>query len=567
MATRVRTRLTARALMRVLSQPGAQSVIFAIVGVLAIAIVLALGAADVQRRRTQAEGWHAHSLQVVSSARTVLTLALAMETSQRGYLLTRVPSYLAPFHAASSSIDTELRVLQTLTQDNPAQAERMTRLHTLISLKREEIISTLDRARQGRWGAAVGIVQTGEGKAIMDEARAVVDEVVNEEQRLLAQRATASRSAAALSQFYLFAAGALGVGLLLLAATAGFSAVGANARAVAERTRSDLVLDLARSQRGFRAITEAMPQFVWSTTATGQFEFFNRRGREYTGVVSDDAGWTDYVHPDDRPGAEALWRRSLGDGAPYEAECRIRAADGSYRWFLCRAQASRDLSGNVERWFGTCTDIHETRLNLEARETLSQELSHRIKNIFAVIGSLIGLSARDNPDHKKFADDLRARVNALSRAHDFVRPQGREGAGARSFEVFLSELLGAYSHGAEDRVKISGDDIRFGDASATPLALFFHELGTNAAKYGALSVAAGCVEVVCRREATTFTVTWYEHGGPPVEGPPARAGFGTTLALISIEQQLGGAVDKVWARGGLRVTVTIPLAALERADA
>ncbi len=559
--------MRARALVRSLSQPGAQSVLFALVGALAIAIVLALGTADVERRRDEAEEWHAHSLQVVSSARSVLSQAQDMEAGQRGYLLTRVPAYLAPFHAASANIDTDLGALQALTRDNPRQIERMQRLQNLVGMKRSEMLKTLARAREGRWGAAVGIVQTGEGKALMDELRSVVDAVVAEEQRLLARRAAESRAASATSQVYLFALGVLGVALLFLAATAGFSAVGANARATAERKRSDLVLDLARSQRGFRAITEAMPQFVWSTTATGQSEFFNKRWREYTGALSEETGWLDHVHPDERGGAEEVWKVSLADGSAYEQECRLRAADGSYRWYLCRAQASRDLSGNVERWFGTCTDIHEARLNLEARETLSQELSHRIKNIFAVIGSLIALSARDNPDHKRFAADLRARVNALSRAHDFVRPDGKEGDGARSFAGFLMELLGAYSHGSVDRVKISGDDVSFGATSATPLALFFHELGTNAAKYGALSEVTGRVEIACQRETDVFVVVWRERGGPPVDGAPAREGFGTTLARLSIEQQLGGSVLKEWARDGLRVTVSIPLVVLDHIEA
>ncbi|WP_430984563.1 HWE histidine kinase domain-containing protein, partial [Escherichia coli] len=80
-----------------------------------------------------------------------------------------------------------------------------------------------------------------------------------------------------------------------------------------------------------------------------------------------------------------------------------------------------DDNGTIVRWFGTCTDIHEQKEASEQREIVAHELSHRIKNIFAVISGLINLSARSNPGFGPIASDLRERVTALGRAHDFVR--------------------------------------------------------------------------------------------------------------------------------------------------
>ncbi len=71
------------------------------------------------------------------------------------------------------------------------------------------------------------------------------------------------------------------------------------------------------------------------------------------------------------------------NGAPYQIEYRLRHADGTYRWVLGRALPIRDTDGQITRWFGTCTDIHEQKLALHERELISQELSHRIKNIFS----------------------------------------------------------------------------------------------------------------------------------------------------------------------------------------
>jgi PAS domain S-box-containing protein len=95
-------------------------------------------------------------------------------------------------------------------------------------------------------------------------------------------------------------------------------------------------------------------------------------------------------HPDDQDKAWATWRHSLQTGEPYQIEYRLRHHTGQYRWTLGRALPIKDEDGNIVRWIGTCTDIHESRLAAEERELVAQELSHRIKNIFAVLTGIIG---------------------------------------------------------------------------------------------------------------------------------------------------------------------------------
>ncbi|MEP7210433.1 MAG: PAS domain-containing protein, partial [Alphaproteobacteria bacterium] len=305
----------------------------------------------------------------------------------------------------------------------------------------------------------------------------------------------------------------------------------------------------------------------WSSTATGKFEFVNARWQLFTGAPGTQENWIDHIHPDDRPGVSEAWRKSIASGETYEREVRLRAADDSYRWFLCRAVPVRDAAGLIEHWLGTGTDIHEARLNLEAREILSQELSHRIKNIFSVVGSLIALSARETPEQAAFAAALRSRIAALARAHEFVRPHSPDSAergGLRTFTGFVGDLLAAYAEGDPGRIRFSGEDFTFGDKSATPLALFFHELGTNAAKYGALSVIGGNVEIASHQEGDNWVVVWTERGGPQLDAKPEREGFGTRLAQLSVEGQLGGSIIKDWRVGGLRVTIHLPASVMEQ---
>jgi two-component sensor histidine kinase len=268
-------------------------------------------------------------------------------------------------------------------------------------------------------------------------------------------------------------------------------------------------------------------------------------------------------HPEDQDKAWEKWRHSLATGEPYEIEYRLRDRNGDYRWTLGRALPVRGEDGAILRWFGTCTDIHDTRMALQQRELVSQELSHRIKNIFAVIDGLISFSARHHPEMKAGAADLRDRIHALGHAHDFVRPRRDGDAGARrsGLHAFLRELLAAYAGAGGERIVIAGDDLPINEHAATPLALLFHELATNAVKYGALKSAAGTVTLTARAGAERLALEWRETGGPPVSSP-GPDGFGSKLVELSVVRQLRGTVERDWRAEGLVVTVAIPMTAL-----
>jgi PAS domain S-box-containing protein len=340
-------------------------------------------------------------------------------------------------------------------------------------------------------------------------------------------------------------------------------------------------LDLRRSLRlqrqseaQFRAIADSMPQMVWSTLPDGFHDYYNARWYEFTGVPegsTDGEGWNGMFHPEDQDRARALWGRSLATGEPYEIEYRLRHRSGVYRWTLGRATPIRDESGQIIRWFGTCTDIDELKRMEQAKELLSQELSHRIKNIFAVVSALIALSARQYPEARAFAAAVRTRINALARAHEFVRPHteaSQPTVGSMTLHAFLASLFQPYVDGTgAARVVLSGDDAVFDDQAATSVALLFHELATNAAKYGALSVEGGRVRLRTEALGDRFILTWEEQGGPPVSDPGGRSGFGSTLATLSIEGQLGGRLQRDWRREGLRLVADLPATALSRRQA
>jgi len=334
---------------------------------------------------------------------------------------------------------------------------------------------------------------------------------------------------------------------------------------------ADVAAALSESEAKFRAIADSMPQMVWSTHADGLHDYYNARWYEFTGVSegsTDGEGWAAIFHPEDQPRAWEVWRHSLATGDLYEIEYRLRRHDGVYRWTLGRAVPIRNEAGEIIRWFGTCTDIDDLKRVEQNKELLSQELSHRIKNIFAVVSALIALSAREHPEAKAFASAVRNRIGALARAHEFVRPHSevsRPTVGDMTLHAFLEALFKPYANDdGSARVTIEGDDAIFDDQAATSVALLFHELATNAAKYGALSVVGGRVILRTELRDDRFVLTWTETGGPAVAGQPTREGFGTSLATLSVQGQLGGRLERIWRRDGLKVVADLPATALSR---
>jgi len=341
------------------------------------------------------------------------------------------------------------------------------------------------------------------------------------------------------------------------------------ARDITERIRA--TAELAASERKFRAIADAMPQMVWSTLPDGYHDYYNQRWYEYTGVPegsTDGEGWNGMFHPEDQERAWARWRHSLETGEPYDIEYRLRHHSGEYRWVLGRALAIRDADGRIERWFGTCTDIEDLKRSEEARDLLANELSHRIKNIFAVVGGLVSLTARGDDSAGPFARALRERLNALSLAHEFVRPHAMgEGAHMDAGQTvfgLLRTLVRPYVDGGTSRFELAGDDAAIGQKTATALALVMHEQATNAVKYGALANERGRVVITGAKEGETYVLIWREEDGPPLSGPPARRGFGTDMAARSAAGQLGGRIEHAWDGPGLVVRLTMPAENLAR---
>jgi PAS domain S-box-containing protein len=148
---------------------------------------------------------------------------------------------------------------------------------------------------------------------------------------------------------------------------------------------------LASSEREFRLLAEAMPQMVWTTRSDGWNTYFNHQWVDYTGLTLEESyghGWNKPFHPEDQERAWNAWENAVTNLASYALECRLRRADGVYRWWLIRGVPVLDAKGNVLKWFGTCTDIEDLKRAEEALRQANAGLEQRAAQLRALAGEL-----------------------------------------------------------------------------------------------------------------------------------------------------------------------------------
>jgi PAS domain S-box-containing protein len=129
-------------------------------------------------------------------------------------------------------------------------------------------------------------------------------------------------------------------------------------------------------------LDESVPQLVWMCAPDGLNVYFNQRWMDYTGLTLEESygkGWDTPFHPDDKQSAWNTWNHALATGDTYRMECRLRAADGLYRWFLIKGGPLRDVAGSLVKWFGTCTDIDDLKRAEEGLRALNEKLEQRVQ--------------------------------------------------------------------------------------------------------------------------------------------------------------------------------------------
>ena len=235
----------------------------------------------------------------------------------------------------------------------------------------------------------------------------------------------------------------------------------------------------------------------------------------------------------------------------HQLEFRVRHPDGKIRWCMTSAAATIDDKSKIKKISGVTFDITERKHAEERQYLLAREVDHRAKNALSLVQAILRLTR--SKDVSQYMESVEGRVKALSKAHNFLAQARWQGA---SLLRILDEELAAYKIG--DRISVQGPDVLLPPVAAQTLALAFHEMATNAVKYGSLSTPAGRLLVAWRIERDRLELEWRESGGPSVT-EPTKSGFGTKMIFASIEQQLGGRATLQWQSEGLVCSLSTPV--------
>ena len=220
-------------------------------------------------------------------------------------------------------------------------------------------------------------------------------------------------------------------------------------------------------------------------------------------------------------------------------------------------QPIRDTEGAVSGIFVEGSDVTDRIRAQQQQRLLLDELNHRVKNTLANVQAIAAQTLRSTPDPNAFRHAFEARLMALSATHNLLTASTWTGADLT--EVLLLELE---PHGS-NHYRFDGPPVRLSAQEALTFGLVFHELATNAAKYGALSSPDGCVSVRWSVEGADgqrrLKLEWSEHGGPPIEAAPSRTGFGSRLIQRSVRTDLGGKAELTYAPKGIICRIDIRL--------
>lgn len=265
------------------------------------------------------------------------------------------------------------------------------------------------------------------------------------------------------------------------------------------------------------------------------------------------------LHPDDRKQVQDGIDDSISRRGDFDIECRVLTSDDDSRWVEMRGRARYDEAGEPLALAGVTLDITGRKLAEERQRLLIRELHHRVKNTLATVQAIVGSTARSARSIEEFYESFGARIASLAHTHDLLTEEFWQMASLREL---LTKELAHYEDPGSDRVRLNGPPVQLYSDIAVPIGMALHELTTNAAKYGALSVPDGRLDVSWELSAkngrNVVAFDWRERDGPVVQDPKQR-GFGTRLLHRVLTAQVKAEVELEFEPRGLHFRMEFPL--------
>lgn len=313
------------------------------------------------------------------------------------------------------------------------------------------------------------------------------------------------------------------------------------------RTRADIAL--RESEQRYRLIFEQADDIIFTADIQQRITDCNAAAAAAIGLPREaiiGRSIADFVTPDDFRQTTQMLHQKIDHGGNTRHEVGVTGCDGRTMRWDNNSTLIIDRDGHPIGLLSISRDVTERRAFDERRELLIHELNHRVKNTLALVQAIAHQNFPAGSSDAGPRDQFIARLRTLASAHDLLTREHWEGVTL----VELARAATATFDSAGVRISVGGPEIRLTPKAAVALAMAFHELGTNAAKYGALSEEQGKIDLTWKQEADGFVIEWQERDGPTVAVPTCR-GFGMRMIERALASDLGGKVEMTFAATGL----------------
>jgi PAS domain S-box-containing protein len=340
-------------------------------------------------------------------------------------------------------------------------------------------------------------------------------------------------------------------------------------RAEMDKRRRATEEALRESEERLRAVFDSPAIGVAVLTPEGHFIETNETFDELCGYTANELctmNSLELTHPDDRSAMGALLDSMLdGSRSDFVIEKRYLRKDGLVIWVQNSVSLTHDEDGRPLHLVKLIQNITERKIAEKRQRLLIDEINHRVKNTLATVQSFASQSLRNARSLAEGRAAFEARLIALSKSHDVLTRQHWEGADL--LDVVNGAIAPYCGRSEPSRFRLAGEKLRLRPKAVLALSLAFHELATNAVKYGALSTDAGRVSIDWNvvPQSQQFELRWRESGGPSVK-PPVRRGFGSRLVEHGLAQDIAGHVQLTFNDRGVTCSIDAPLHEIAGSD-
>jgi len=493
---------------------------------------------------------------------------LTAESSERGYLLTHDPRYLTIYDNAARDFASQANELRDRMRDDSNDLALADEIQRLGETKLAEMDGNMALAKAGRFADAIASARQEVDRTEMDQLRRDVAALTNDTTEALARTRTTETWTSTLLL------GAIVVALLCVGALAALLIGEArrrigqlDAREAGLRRFADTLERLVA--RRTRSLAEVNQRFDAALRASGVTVMTQDRDLVFTWISRGAFGLTagemigkpeSEVTPEPTLNQITQIKRGVIEtGDPARADLRA-ARNGDETWLDVTVHPLRDEEGGITGVITGAIDITRYKEQEARIRLLMREVTHRSKNLLAVAQAIMRQTAANSTSIEDFETRFSARLQSLAGSHDLLVQEDWRGASMR--ELVRSQL-GHYIDLVGSQIELEGESMRIQPDAAQHIAMAMHELATNAAKFGALSVPAGKVRISWKQRAgadgeTLCQISWVESGGPPVERP-SRRGFGRVVSERTVARAVQGDVTVDYAPDGLRWTLVFPV--------